>query len=271
MEYINKIGSLFSSPPPVSVSDKRKADRVEDVEKDEEFDRATFDSSPSTSASNGEHDGYYDQWPPQPPQKRLRSSKTAAKRGEILRNSNDKFSSYIESSEFEQSRTAQPQAEWSTQPNRRARELLSANNGHVSALLHDLNEPAYACRDIEIRDGLRKLTTQIKDLAASHFSFDVVPAKLPFMLRSLPDETVKIIGCVASGGPAGAKGWEALFLEDEKRQALVCAIIGNVLVEQVLQHMFFGGTEEQINDVSALQFEHRHADGASLPSPITLM
>ncbi|KAJ4330096.1 hypothetical protein N0V95_010105, partial [Ascochyta clinopodiicola] len=155
-----------------------------------------------------------------------------------------------------------PNEKWSTEPNRRAREFLEEYGHDTAAMLEDLQEPAYVCRDTEIRDGLRKMINQIEDFAKAYFSFTVNDhSLLRPALESMEKETVSIVGCVASGGPAGASGWEDLFLAPDKRQALVCAIIGNVLVEQVFQHMFFGGTEAQIQDVAAIQYEHCHEDG----------
>jgi hypothetical protein len=87
------------------------------------------------------------------------------------------------------------------------------------------------------------------------------------MFGSMSRETVKIIGCVASGGPEGEDGWRSLFYDQEKRHALVCAILGNVISEQVLQHIFFGGAPEDIEDVAILQERHRDADGTSPISP----
>lgn len=152
--------------------------------------------------------------------------------------------------------------QWSTKPNRRARELLEQHSHDATAILEDLQEPEYVCRDIEIRDGVRKMMGQMETFVKEHFSFDVNDGiRLHYILQGMQKETVKIIGCVASGGPAGAKGWEDLFLATDKRQALVCAVIGNVLVEQVFQHTFFGGTEDHIKEVTAIQYEHRHEDG----------
>lgn len=152
-----------------------------------------------------------------------------------------------------------------TKPNLHARLLLESNNHSIPRFLHSINLPASACHDTEIRDGLRILVNQISDLAETHFGFRAEAAQLRAVLGSLPKQTVRIIGCVASGGPGGAKGWEALFLDKEKRQALVCAVVGNVIVEQVLKHLFFGGTKEQIGEVEGLQFTHRHEDGMFFP------
>ncbi|KAF9692176.1 hypothetical protein EKO04_009831 [Ascochyta lentis] len=155
-----------------------------------------------------------------------------------------------------------PKEQWTTKPNQRAREFLQEHRHDVAAMLRDLQEPAYVCRDTEIRDGVWKMMNQIEDFAKEHFSFVVNDQSLlrP-ALESMEKEIVKIIGCVASGGPSGASGWEDMFLAAEKRQALVCAIIGNVLIEQVFQHLFFGGTEAQINEVAAIQYEYCHKDG----------
>lgn len=144
---------------------------------------------------------------------------------------------------------------WSTKPNRRAREVLEDNHD-PAVLLEDLQEPAYACHDMEIRDGIRKTMSQIEDFANAHFDFEIEDnTLLRPALKSMAKETAKIIACVASGG------WEELFLASDKRKALVCAIIGNVLVEQVFQHIFFGGTEAQIKEVAAIQEQHQNDDG----------
>ncbi len=131
----------------------------------------------------------------------------------------------------------------------------------ASVILGKLKEPAYACRDIEIRDGIMKLMHQIEHFAKP-FAFTVDDeTTLRPIFEKLAPETVKIIGCVASGGPAGARGWEDFFRNSEKRQALICAIIGNVLVEQVFQHLFFGGTKDQIEQIARIQEDHSHEDG----------
>jgi hypothetical protein len=151
---------------------------------------------------------------------------------------------------------------WSKQPNSHARTLLAAHGNNTKALLRSLQEPLYAVRDAEIRDALREMASQIQDFAQQHFNFQVTDeAQLRSVLPILPRETVKIIGFVASGGPVGAKGWEELFLDSQKRQALVCAIVGNVLVEQVLQHLFFGGEKVQLKQMERVQDKLRHDDG----------
>jgi hypothetical protein len=151
---------------------------------------------------------------------------------------------------------------WSKQPNSHARTLLAAHGNNKKAFLRSLEDPLYAVRDAEIRDALREMASQIQDFAQQHFSFQVTDeTQLRSVLPILPRETVRIIGFVASGGPVGAKGWEELFLDSQKRQALVCAIVGNVLVEQVLQHLFFGGEKLQLKQMERVQDKLRHDDG----------
>ncbi|KAJ8104538.1 hypothetical protein OPT61_g10705 [Boeremia exigua] len=116
---------------------------------------------------------------------------------------------------------------WALEPNHRARECLQQNGHDAAAMLDELEEPAYACRDIEIRDSMQQMTAQIEDLARLHFSWTSDPTRLQSVLASLPDETVKIIGYTASGGPGGVSRWEDLFITPDKRQALVCATVGN--------------------------------------------
>ena len=98
-----------------------------------------------------------------------------------------------------------PMAKWHIKPHLRARQLLETNGHDTAALLEDLQEPAYVCRDAEIRDGVCKLTKQIEDFAKEQFVFVIEDGtRLRSAFESMAPETVKIIGCVASGGPAGA-------------------------------------------------------------------
>ncbi|KAI4920836.1 hypothetical protein J4E85_008951 [Alternaria conjuncta] len=176
-----------------------------------------------------------------------------------------------------------PEERWDTNPNLRAREL-HASPRRIHAELP--SEPLYAFRDAEIRDGLWSLMSSVEDFAkrwfksgahachtttatAAHENGDGhgvtighgdVFIKKEFF-KTLTPETTKLINCVASGGPSGLWGWHDLFVNKEKMQALVCAMIGNLLSEQVLQHAFFGGTEEGVRAVAAVQREGKDWDG----------
>jgi hypothetical protein len=141
-------------------------------------------------------------------------------------------------------------------------------------------EPLYSFRDVEIRDGIWQVMDKIQRFARVHFDFKFQRGvgevlrnedKLNTAFASMVPETVKLIGCVASGGPSGAEGWRDLFYDRAKRRALVCAMIGNVLTEQVYQHGFFGGSSAQEEHIDQLQFDHRHDDGTSLDSNTTLL
>ncbi|EUC40418.1 hypothetical protein COCMIDRAFT_108880 [Bipolaris oryzae ATCC 44560] len=150
---------------------------------------------------------------------------------------------------------------WSTDPNLRAREL-----GSKSAICADLHEPEYAMRDAEIRDALMHLVSLIQDFSRGFFSGEVrIPAPdgiLPASFyEQMTPQTVKVVHCVASGGPAGQRGWHDLFLNEEKRQALVCGVIGNVLVEQVFENVCFGFGKEDKDAFSALERELKDEDG----------
>lgn len=153
-------------------------------------------------------------------------------------------------------------SQWLTAPNRHAR-ILSAQGISPTTILSSLNEPAYACRATETRDALLRLTAQIAAFAEEFFSIPADATRLRAVLASLQPATVRIIGNVASGGPGGALGWEELFLDREKRVALVSAVVGNVLVEQVLGHVMFGGSGEQVEEVRGVEWEMRGEDGKS--------
>jgi hypothetical protein len=164
---------------------------------------------------------------------------------------------------------------WDDAPNLRAQDFIleaQRSRGDAAYLIQrSIREPEYSLRDVEIRDGLWQMYSQMEDFSRVHFAFDFQKdtqhVALENMFGSMSRETVKIIGCVASGGPEGEDGWRSLFYDQEKRHALVCAILGNVISEQVLQHIFFGGAPEDIEDVAILQERHRDADGTSPISP----
>lgn len=152
--------------------------------------------------------------------------------------------------------------QWTEKPNTRARELLKNDFHSPAAILDDLKEPEYVCRDIEIRDGVHQMMDQIEALAREHFSFELKDkTRLRAAFESMPEETVKIIGHVASSGPTDTSDYQDLFIDSDKRQALICAIIGNVLVEQVFQHIFFGGTQEQTSQLALIQHTNRNNNG----------
>ncbi|KAI4641366.1 uncharacterized protein J4E78_010429 [Alternaria triticimaculans] len=143
-----------------------------------------------------------------------------------------------------------PEERWETQPNLRARELLSSPRLIRAELA---SEPDYAFRDAEIRDGLWSLMSSVEDFSKKYFpngvhashttkttttaanrdengnengdengdadgDADVFIKKEWF--SSLTPETAKLINCVASGGPSGLWGWHNLFVNKEKMQAL---------------------------------------------------
>ncbi|XP_014551335.1 hypothetical protein COCVIDRAFT_45609, partial [Bipolaris victoriae FI3] len=150
---------------------------------------------------------------------------------------------------------------WSTDPNLRAREL-----GSKSAICADLHEPEYAMRDAEIRDALTHLVSLIQGFSREFFTGEVrIPAPdgiLPASFyEQMTPQTAKVVHCVASGGPAGQWGWHDLFLNEEKRQALVCGVIGNVLVEQIFENVCFGFGEEEKDAFAALERELKDEDG----------
>ncbi|KAI4640487.1 hypothetical protein J4E93_008693 [Alternaria ventricosa] len=169
-----------------------------------------------------------------------------------------------------------PEERWSTNPNLRARELLSSPH-RIRAELP--SEPLYAFRDAEIRDGLWGLMSAVEEFAEKYFSKGAHARHTTMtadgdrfvhkdFFESLTPETAKLINCVASAGPSGLRGWHDLFVNKDKMQALVCGMIGNVLSEQVLQHVFFGGTEEGVRAVAAVQREMKDSDGESTISSI---
>jgi hypothetical protein len=158
---------------------------------------------------------------------------------------------------------------WATRPNKRAREMLKSYPQRARQFIQaEVQEPEYALRDVEIRDGLWHLMDLMERLSKqtcdNSMPSGIFRETIEDRFKEFTPETAKIIGCVASGGPGGAEGWKHLFVNLEKRRALVQAIIGNVLVEQVFQHMFFGGIHRHIIRLGEMQETHKNEDCESL-------
>ncbi|KAF1914319.1 hypothetical protein BDU57DRAFT_500560 [Ampelomyces quisqualis] len=150
-------------------------------------------------------------------------------------------------------------------PNKRTLELALSAKTPKRAILHDFQEPEYACRDVEIRDGIWSIMDLMEGFSEEFFAFEVHVGsigRLPeSFFKQFSVDSAKVIGCVASGGPAGVQGWHDLFFDEQKRRAVAMAVVGNVLVEQVFGHLFFGGTEEQIKHMTELQDDFKDEDG----------
>jgi hypothetical protein len=155
---------------------------------------------------------------------------------------------------------------WAEQPNKRALEVAMDTLDAKAAILRQIKEPEYALRDVEIRDVLWHIMDLMERLSRKYFDFETDQSDSHLaasFFEQFSPETAKLIGCVASGGPSGVQGWHDLFLYRQRRRALVMAIIGNALVEQVFQHMFFGGIAMHVKRLNKVQEEYKDEDGTS--------
>jgi len=155
---------------------------------------------------------------------------------------------------------------WVSKPNKRAFEIAANSSDPKKAVRLSVKEPEYALRDMEIRDGLFQLTDLLQDFVKTYFTFKVNGKLSTSFFDQFEPETTKVIGCVASGGPGGVQGWHKMFTDESKREVLVMAIMGNVLVEQVFKHIFFGGLPKHVQIMTELQRTHSKEDGQYLTS-----
>jgi hypothetical protein len=150
---------------------------------------------------------------------------------------------------------------WVSKPNKCAFEIAANSSDPKRAVRLSVKEPEYALRDMEIRDGLFQLTDLLQEFVNAYFKFKINGKLSPSFFEQFEPETAKVIGCVASGGPGGVQGWHEMFTDQLKREVLVMAIMGNVLVEQGLQHIFFGGLPKHVEIMTELQKTYRDEDG----------
>lgn len=157
-------------------------------------------------------------------------------------------------------------------PNACPERILAGTKGNKrvaqTIIRRELSEPLYALHNAEIRDGLWQVLDKIEAVAAK---LDLGPEdsitekQLNKEFRPLEPETVKILSCVATGGPGGEEGWYELCMKKGRRRALVAAVIGNVVCQQVYQHPFFGGSQADQKKLLDIGRQVAHADG-TLPS-----
>jgi hypothetical protein len=76
-------------------------------------------------------------------------------------------------------------------------------------------------------------------------------------------QLVRYIGCLAQGGSKREESWRELLTQPECRVALMVGIIGTALKEHVFSELWFGGTDEEIGALEALQEKQKHGEGES--------
>ncbi|OCK85905.1 hypothetical protein K432DRAFT_250567, partial [Lepidopterella palustris CBS 459.81] len=126
-------------------------------------------------------------------------------------------------------------------------------------------EPAYVELHAEVRDELWKIMWEVEDLAKQHFSFAIPANKVDERFSKMCTEYMTpelqlIVDCVAVGGPNAEEGWKELFVDPELRQALVCGIVGNVIVEQVFKTLVFGANDVQKKVVHEIHEKTKNED-----------
>lgn len=159
--------------------------------------------------------------------------------------------------------------EWTDNPSEQVQRIISKSTGlsAVDQIVEETQEPEYTIRDAEMRDMIWQIMDLTERLANAFFGDELTSTEAEIsndLLEtfSLMDESTSlIIGCIASGGPHGADGWHDLFIHPRKRRALVCGIIGNVLVEQVFKHPMFGADPRTIERLNQAQVDLQDDDG----------
>lgn len=136
-------------------------------------------------------------------------------------------------------------------------------------------EPAYVELHAEVRDELWKIMWEVEDLAKQHFSFAIPANKVDERFSKMCTEYMTpelqlIVDCVAVGGPNAEEGWKELFVDPELRQALVCGIVGNVIVEQVFKTLVFGANDVQKKVVHEIHEKTKNEDSEQYLTSISV-
>jgi hypothetical protein len=139
-------------------------------------------------------------------------------------------------------------------------------------LLQDIADEVQ--RDNEVCGRVHKLRARVVDYARAFVGDTSATLRKAHCLEDLCGnvqnaQLVRYIGCLAQGGPNLAESWRDLLADSETRVALLVGIIGTALKEHVFSELWFGGTEEQIEELERLQERQKNGDGESSPDVVT--
>jgi len=134
--------------------------------------------------------------------------------------------------------------------------------------LQDITDEAHrddeVCRRVhELRAGIVNFARGFADEGYRRI------AKVEDRSRSLEDlcsdvrnaQLVRYVGCLAQGGPDCQASWRNMMVDHDCRIALVSGIIGTALKEHVFSELWFSGTDEQIEELEALQEKQKDGEG----------
>ena len=121
-------------------------------------------------------------------------------------------------------------------------------------------------RDYEVSRRVHVIRASIVDTARALVYHSNVTFRKEHCLEDLCGDVrhaqlVRYIGCLVQGGPKREESWRELLIQPECRVALIVGIIGTALKEHVFSELWFGGTEEQIEELEALQEKQKHGEG----------
>jgi hypothetical protein len=130
-----------------------------------------------------------------------------------------------------------------------------------------------ALRDDEVCRRVHELRADVVDFARGFVHDNSGKVRTEHCLKDLCSDfrhaqLIRYVGCLAQGGPDREASWRELLTNPECRVALVVGIIGTALKEHVFSELWFSGTDEQIEELEALQEKQKHGEGVLTKSGI---
>lgn len=124
-----------------------------------------------------------------------------------------------------------------------------------------------AQRDYEVCRRMHDLRARVIDFAQSFVMDSKRVIREKQCLNDLcgdiaNSQLIRYIGCLSQAGPDYQESWRQMLIDPECRVALVVGIVGTALKEHVFSALWFGGTDEQIEELQKLQEKQKNGDGA---------
>jgi len=143
---------------------------------------------------------------------------------------------------------------------------LNGLSKHFGTELKDILDETQ--RDFEVCRRVHELRAIIIDTAQNLVYHNNRTFRKEYCLEDLCGDVrhaqlVRYIGCLAQGGPKREESWRELLTQPECRVALMVGIIGTALKEHVFSELWFGGTDEEIGALEALQEKQKRGEGES--------
>ena len=114
----------------------------------------------------------------------------------------------------------------------------------------------------EMRIAVKELKQDIRNYVSTFYTFSIPEqGKQVFSIAELVLKSPCLFRYVNNVADSSKYGWERLFLDETSRGHLAFALIGKVIQTHILEHTYFGASEDALARLHAMDLERINLDG----------